>query len=76
MKMARWVFVGVIAAGLLTGCKFLGGAATGVAGTGAGYEYNARKQMDRLEDDYKAGRITKEEYEIRKDQIERGSVVY
>jgi hypothetical protein len=76
MKTAYWGIALVITMGALTGCKFLGGAATGVAGTGAGYEYNARMQMERLEDDYKAGKIDKEEYEIRKDQIERGSVVY
>jgi hypothetical protein len=32
--------------------------------------------MDRLEDDFKDGKITREEYESRKQQIERGSLVY
>ena len=59
-----------------SGCSgaFWGGAASGVAGTGAGYEYNAHKQLERIESDYQAGRITKEEYNIRKDQIKDMSV--
>jgi hypothetical protein len=55
---------------------FLGGAALGAAGTGAGYEINAHQQMERLEADYKAERISRAEYEARKKQIEAGSLVY
>lgn len=58
------------------GCQFLGGAAVGGLATGAGYEINAKRQMDRLEDDYKSERISRQEYESRKAQIERGSIVY
>ena len=58
------------------GCAFLGGAATGVLATGAGYEINAKRQMDKLEDDYRSERISREEYEQRKRQIESGSIVY
>jgi hypothetical protein len=32
--------------------------------------------MDRLEDDFKSGRITREEYEDRKRQVEKGSIIY
>ena len=62
----------------LVGCtrQTLGGAAVGAAGAGAAYEYQAKRQMDQLEEDYEAGRITQEEYEIRKQQIERGSIIY
>jgi len=31
------------------GCAFLGGAATGALATGAGYEINSKRQMDKLE---------------------------
>jgi hypothetical protein len=59
--------------------EFLGGGATGAAvgavGTGAAYEINARRQMDQLRKDLDAGRINEQEYEIRKSQIERGSVL-
>jgi hypothetical protein len=58
------------------GCAFLGGAATGVLATGAGYEINAKRQMDKLEDDYRDEKISRAEYEQRKRQIESGSIVY
>lgn len=58
------------------GCQFLGGAATGALVTGAGYEIQARRQMDRLEDDFRNRRISREEYESRKRQIESGSIIY
>jgi hypothetical protein len=63
-------------AGLMQGCQFLGGAATGALATGAGYEIQSKRQMDRLEDDFKSRRISREEYESRKRQIESGSIVY
>ena len=58
------------------GCAFLGGAATGALATGAGYEINSKRQMDKLEDDYKNERISRREYEERKKQIESGSIIY
>lgn len=66
------VFLGMSHAG----CQFLGGAATGALATGAGYEIQAKRQMDKLEDDFKSRRISREEYESRKRQIESGSIVY
>jgi hypothetical protein len=54
----------------------LGGAAVGAGATGAGYEYQAYRQMEKLEDDYKAERISRKEYESRKKQIEAGSIIY
>jgi len=58
------------------GCAFLGGAATGTLATGAGYEINNKRQLDKLEEDYKNEKISREEYEARKRQIEHGSIVY
>ena len=60
----------------LGGCEFVAGAATGALATGAGYEINAKRQMDRLEDDYRRERISRREYEQRRGQIERGSIIY
>lgn len=61
----------------LCGCsKFAGGLAGGAAGAGAGYEYNAHRQLEKLDDDLKSGRIDQKEYDIRKDQIDKGSLVY
>jgi hypothetical protein len=58
------------------GCEFLGGAAVGSLATGAGYEFNSKRQMDKLEDDRKSERISRREYEERKRQIESGSIIY
>jgi hypothetical protein len=54
----------------------LGGAAVGALGTSAGYEINAHSKMNQLEDDYKAERISRREYEARKSQLEKGSILY
>ena len=59
-----------------SGCAFLGGAAVGALGTSAGYEINAHSKMNQLENDYKAERISRKEYESRKSQIEKGSILY
>lgn len=50
-----------------------------VAGAGIGgaaYEYSNKRAMDDLRDDYEKGRITREEYDRRKKEIEKRSVVY
>lgn len=44
--------------------------------TGAGYEINAKRQMDRLGKDFKNERISRREYETRKSQMEGGSLFY
>jgi hypothetical protein len=59
-----------------SGCAFLGGAAVGALGTSGGYEYNAYSKMEQLEDDYKNEKISRAEYESRKSQIEKGSILY
>jgi hypothetical protein len=75
--MRRLMLVLVLMIGLgQSGCAFLGGAAVGAGATGAGYEYNAYTQMNKLEDDYKHERISRKEYESRKAQIEKGSILY
>lgn len=73
--IALWVTVLFIGLSQ-SGCAFLGGAAVGGLATGAGYEINARNQMQRLEDDYRKERISRREYESRKAQIEGGSILY
>jgi hypothetical protein len=59
-----------------SGCAFLGGAAVGSLATGAGYEINAHSKMEKLEADYRNERISRREYESRKAQIEKGSIIY
>ncbi|OPL17029.1 MAG: hypothetical protein AVO38_06310 [delta proteobacterium ML8_D] len=61
----------------LMGCsgEFWGGTGAGVLGTGAGYEIQAERQMRQLDEDLKNGKITQQEYDIRKDQIKKGSLI-
>jgi hypothetical protein len=74
--MKKIMMLVLLLAASQSGCAFLGGAATGALATGAGYEYNAKRQMDRLDDDLRAGRINRDEYNDRKQQIEKGSIIY
>ncbi|MDD4939764.1 MAG: hypothetical protein PHE18_04515 [Candidatus Omnitrophica bacterium] len=73
VKILPLIFFGMI----LAGCSgaFWGGAGTGVVGTGAGYEINIQRQMNRIDEDLKNGTITQQEYDIRKDQIQRDSLL-
>jgi len=75
MKTLMLVLVLMIGLGQ-SGCAFLGGAAVGAGATGAGYEIQAYRQMNKLEEDYKAEKISRKEYEARKAQIEKGSILY
>ena len=72
MTLALVLLIGVSQ----SGCAFLGGAAVGALGTSAGYEINANSKMNQIEDDYKNERISRAEYEARKSQIEKGSIIY
>ena len=74
--MKKFVLPVMLVALTQAGCQCVGGAATGALATGAGYEIQAKRQMDRLEDDFKSRRISREEYENRKRQIESGSIIY
>jgi hypothetical protein len=77
IKMKKIMLTLVLLMGLgQSGCAFLGGAAVGALGTSAGYEINAHSKMNQVEDDYKAERISRREYEARKSQIEKGSILY
>lgn len=51
------------------------GAAGGAVAAGGGYEYKANQEMKRIDQDLKDGKIDQREYDIRKDQIQRMSVL-
>ncbi len=74
--MRKIIYLGLLTL-LSTGCSgaFWGGAASGVAGTGVGYEYNADKEMKRIEEEHSAGRMSDDEYNARKDQIKKMSII-
>jgi hypothetical protein len=55
--------------------NFLVGTAGGGLGAAAGYEYNARQELDRIKSELNEGKMTQEEHDIRKDQIEKMSVL-
>lgn len=61
----------------LVGCSgaFWGGAGAGALGGAAGYEIAAERQMNKLDEELKSGAINQQEYNIRKDQIQRGSLL-
>lgn len=75
MKKLMLVLVLIMGIGQ-SGCMFLGGAAVGAPGTSTAYEYNSYSKMNQVEDDYKNERISQAEYESRKWQIEKGSLIY
>ena len=62
----------------MTSCspEFYGGGAVGAAGASAAYEVQAKRQLDQLNRDYEGGKMTAQEYELRKDQVRRGSLIY
>jgi hypothetical protein len=76
VSMKNYLVLLALLAMTQSSCAFIGGAATGAVAAGAGYEIQAKRQMDRLEEDFKKRRISREEYEDRKAQIEKGSIIY
>ncbi len=78
--MSRWLIGLLIVLPLLLagGCsrQAAGGAALGVGAAGAVYEYSNKKAMDELDRDLQSGKISQEEYQRRKKQIEDKSLVY
>lgn len=64
-------------ASALTGCSgaFWGGTGAGALGGAAGYEISAQRQMNQLDEDLKNGKIDQKEYNIRKDQLQKGSLL-
>lgn len=51
------------------------GAAGGAVAAGGGYEYVSNREMKRIEQDYHDGKMDQKEYEARKDQIRRMSIL-
>jgi hypothetical protein len=59
----------------VTGCEALVGGAVGAGAGAGGYELHLDRQKNKVQEDYEAGRIDQEEYEIRIDQIQRDSLI-
>ena len=79
MRNLSIVVAGVLLVTGLTGCSPVGsgllGGVLGAGAAGGSYEYHLKRQKDRVEEDFKAGKIDQKEYEIRKDQIARDSLL-
>lgn len=62
----------------VSGCSrgAVAGAAAAGAVAGGAYEYSNKKALEDLREDYEAGKISKDEYQRRKREIEKRSVVY
>jgi hypothetical protein len=76
-KMAAALFAVAVAVG---GCESSAGSAAlggvGGAAIGAGgYEFHLNQEKNRVENDYKTGKIDQREYDIRIDQIRRDSFI-
>ena len=74
----RKILMSSLMIGLLfaaSGCAALVGGAVGAGGTAGGYEVHLDNEKDRVQNAYKEGRMSKEEYEIRLDQIQRDSAI-
>lgn len=77
--MKVYIFLAMILPALfLSGCGrgTVGGAAIGAGAAGAAYEYQNKKALEDLDEDFRAGRISRQEYERRKDEIQGKSLVY
>ena len=58
------------------GCQFLGGAESGNGTRVSGYNSNSHYQMNQLEEDYRAQRMSRRDYELRKGQVEIGFILH
>jgi uncharacterized membrane protein len=76
MRRTALLLVMTVATLALCACQFLGGTAVGAAGTGAAYEYQHKRALERLEERFARGEIDRDEYLRRKREIEKGSLVY
>jgi len=61
-----------------SGCttREVASGAAGAAAAGGAYEYQHKQALEELKEDYEEGRISREEYERRKEAIEDRSVIY
>lgn len=61
-----------------TGCSrgAVGGAAVGAGAAGAAYEYTNKRSLDALDRDLQSGKISNEEYQRRKKEIQDKSLLY
>lgn len=61
----------------IAGCSSkTGNIAVGAGAAGAAYEYSNKRQIENLDRDLQEGKISQEEYDRRRKEIENRSIVY
>lgn len=76
MNTMRYVLPFVVLA-LVAGCSSkAGNVALGAGAAGGVYEYSNKQQIEALDRDLAEGKISKEEYDRRRKEIEGRSIVY
>lgn len=77
MNKATISLFGVAAVVAIAGCSSkAGNVAVGAGAAGAAYEYSNKRSMDKLDQDVKDGRISRDEYDRRRKEVEDKSAVY
>lgn len=67
----------LLAAFAVAGCSSkAGNVGVGAGAAGAAYEYSNKRSVDKLDQDVKEGKISREEYDRRRKEIEDKSLVY
>lgn len=62
---------------LTVGCASkAGNIALGAGAAGAAYEYQNKRQLDQLKKEYEQGKISKQEYDQRRKDIENHSLIF
>jgi hypothetical protein len=73
----NYLFIGVLLILGVTGCSSkAGNIGLGAGAAGAAYEYSNKRQIEQLDKDLQEGKISKEEYDRRRKEIESRSIVY
>lgn len=75
-KMRTFAAIGIVVLLGTAGCASkAGNVALGAGAAGAAYEYSNERQLDQLEKDLQAGKISKEEHDRRAKEIKDRSLV-
>ncbi len=73
----NYLFIGVLLILGVTGCSSkAGNIGLGAGAAGAAYEYSNKRALEQLDKDLRDGKITKEEYDRRRKEIESRSIIY
>ena len=73
----NYLFIGVLLILGVTGCSSkAGNIGLGAGAAGAAYEYSNKRQIEQLDKDLQEGKISKDEYDRRRKEIESRSIIY